>query len=53
MEIGKITLKESLKDFYDLYEDSYIHANEDGLIKLLIKHLQKDKLLQLKKKKKK
>ena len=42
----KTTLQNSMEDFYSEYEDSYIDGNAHGLIKLLIKHLQKDGLLE-------
>jgi len=34
-----------MEEFYEEHEDSYIDGNCHGVIKLLIKHLQKDGLL--------
>ncbi len=39
------TLQESMTEFYDEWEDSYIDANTHGVIKKLIEHLQEDSLL--------
>lgn len=39
------TLQQSMDDFYDEYESSYIDANTHGVIVKLIEHLQKDNLI--------
>lgn len=40
------SLQESMVEFYEEHEDSYIDGNCNSVIKLLIKHLQKDGLLE-------
>lgn len=42
---SKTTLQDSMVNFYDEYEDSYIDGNAHGLIVKLIEHLQADGLL--------
>ena len=41
----KKSLQESMEEFYEEYESSYIDGNCHGVIKKLIDHLQKDGLM--------